>query len=246
MITEEDASELALGWVKRFGPYNLNGLERQHRSSIDLGALEVIGRVVVAETPWAPIPSNVPMPLQKHLGPYYLVTLGNGGIPAITVAVSAYSTDWEVVEGRAVRGRVGRPYGNEFRWVGVTPDGKWGNPRSPEGVAVSVAEISQARVAEAPIFVRRAPDYVPLAGYWRVKLDRMVSARVTDGNGTLTTDVLYVGWDGVIHASVPPTEEPPRFRYSDGGVQRYTTPRGRDDMFERLAPVEVVQKGGAQ
>jgi hypothetical protein len=146
MILEEEAVNLAMAWVRSFGPYNRHQLERQRGGPIDFDRLRPAGRVTVAETPWQALPREIPMPLQKHLGAYFLVTLEEGERAAVTVAVSALATDWQVEGTRLIREGTGEPYGNEFRWVGVTPDGQWGNPRPPEDAALMVARATGARL----------------------------------------------------------------------------------------------------
>lgn len=84
----------------RYGPTDRTYLERQVGGPIDFSAFEVGPRTFFAESPIAQdLPAGVHPAFKKRYGPYYLVPLDLQDRPMLSVAVSAYNSDAQIVNG---------------------------------------------------------------------------------------------------------------------------------------------------
>lgn len=240
LIPPDRAAGLARAFMRVMGPWNRDRLEAEHGATIDFDRLVPESRVIAAQSPNRPFGPNVPLFVRKNWGPYYLVTLSEGGVPKVVVAVSALASDLEVEAGR-VRATGGGPYGNEFRWYGV-PLGGEGVVLAPE-TAVHLASLrTGARIVRVPLLVRRGAPYGPRVGQWRVDLDRIVELELESG-GTTETNVVYVdaleGWVGV-PASTQPDGTEARYALPTGGRNpevRTTTVRHRPGFPAKIEPL---------
>lgn len=77
-------------------------LELQRGGPIDFSTLVPARRILFAESPYAPVPDSIPAPVQKYLGPFFLVTFLDRSDPAVVIASSAYNTDLAIEGGRLV------------------------------------------------------------------------------------------------------------------------------------------------
>lgn len=190
VLSTSAAEKLATQFIRVFGPSTRAYLERDHAETLDFSQLVPMGRSVVSQSPYVPLDPGIQNPARKSTGPYYLVTLGYGGISRVLVAVSAYATDISL-EGGMLRytGSQGMR-GNEFRWYGI-PKGKSSLIVSAEEAAELAHLSTGRRVAEPPVFVRRGVDYGPTIGYWKLKLDQPATAMLPNGARVLS-DVVFI------------------------------------------------------
>lgn len=195
-ISDGRAEALAVGLAKFHLPYSRETLDRQHGGPIAYQNVAVCGRTTHATAAFERLPIDDPMaaslPLQKALGPWWLVTLcAPGGEPQLRVAVSAYSTDLGIM----TTGKVDFPAigGNDFIFEGIAPAGTAEDLPSAEEAVVLAAKLSGRRVMTAPELV--APFYQedsPLAARWRVRLESPTRVRTATG-GTIESSTVYVG-----------------------------------------------------
>lgn len=189
LLTSSAAAQLAVAYVRQFGPYLLGHIVSLHGGPVDLETLRADSATMVAESPYEALPEGEPGFLRKWLGPYYLVTLRNDAYPVLSIAVSAYATDLRLLDGKI--GFSGA-YGAEFRtWV--IPRSRANEPVMSPEQAVSVAfGAFGERVAEPPRLVRRGYAYVPQLGYWRIRLAGPVRVRESASGRESETETVYV------------------------------------------------------
>lgn len=197
-ITAERATELSLAWIREFGPYIQDMLERQHGAPIKIGRLAPF-RVVAAHSPYLPVRSDLPAPVRNLFGPYYLVELAADNRVAVTVAVSGLADEYRIASGKLV---IPPLYGNDFYAVGV-PQEESCHRFSPEAAVQSVAMQTGARAASEPTFVTRGHKWYPHYGFWRVDLDRRVPVQMGPGLELVNTTELLISCDGLAVAARP-------------------------------------------
>jgi hypothetical protein len=187
------AAALAVGVAKYNLPYNNTVLENQRGGAIDYQRLSSCRPASYVTTPFERIavdnPSAAAHPLQKALGPFWLVTLCARGTPQLTVGVSAYSTDL----GLGPNGEVLFPPigGNDFVAEGI-PQARPGDELpSAEAAVVLAATATNRRVAALPeLLLPFYTEETPSGARWHLRLDS--PARVETPNGTVETSDVYV------------------------------------------------------
>jgi hypothetical protein len=222
VISRERATTLATGFIQTYARYVLDNLESQHGASIDLGALQPSGRVLLLEAASDPISDDVLNPVHKNAGPYYLVTFEQAGIPTVEISVSAYATDIELQQdGSLVYTGSEAVSGNEFRWAGThtSPLATRRPVISPEKAAQIVASASGAVITQQPRFYRRGAEFAPYIGYWHLRLDRDVQVRTSAGGLPRFVRDIYVDQTGG-EVGVPSTDVRPEFRPVSIGANR--------------------------
>lgn len=194
VINPARASELALAYMQHSGPFMRNHVESLHGAPVDLTALTAESRVVLAESPYESLESDLPAPHHKAFGSYYLVTLRAASKPVVTIAVSVYATDVETTN-RGLR-PTGPSSGNEFRtWV-ISRQGAREPRLAPEHAVALAFQAFRVPVTEAPRFIRAGYEFSPHLGRWHVRLSRSVRVTSADQKEDRSTDVLYVSSDG--------------------------------------------------
>lgn len=196
VISAAAAQELAVGYMRLFGPYIRSHIESLHGSPVNFTQVTA-GRALLAESPYS---SDLPYrsrPERKLYGSYYVVVVKTAAGPFATVAVSAYASDVHFTEkGFAADGQ----YGNEFRtWViPAKPGGAVvGEPRFTPEQAVNVAfDAVRTPIAAAPRFVRTGGDFVPQIGRWQLRLAGPVSVRDLGTGAIVRTSELYLNREG--------------------------------------------------
>lgn len=235
-ISAAEAAEQAVVHMRMFGPLVRKYLEEQHGAPLDFARLEADPRVYYATTPYEQtIPPDFHPGLRKNLGPYYLVVLRSSGRPVLSVAVSAYNTDFVVRNGEL---HFPVNHGNNFMPQGAHVGREFSMPVSPERAVQIVAEATGARVVAVPALSLPQQTYVPQFARWRIALDRPVRVRGVETGQVRDVRELYVGNRGVI--SVPRTEQPGPVRVRDPeqeGEVRINAREGMPTAFERVQPL---------
>ncbi len=184
-ISRDLAVQLAVAWARDFGPHNEPFLRETHGGPIAFGQLAPCGRALYARSGFEAPSEQMPAPLRRQYGPWWLVTLCTGGtVPTVSVAVSAWATNLRVDRGHVAYSST-EVNGTEFFGIGV-PLGHSGEyPTSPEAAASLAAAVSDARVAAVPELVMASPDQAPPQGArWALPLDRTVTLRGAQGAAT--------------------------------------------------------------
>jgi hypothetical protein len=173
-------------------PYNNEYYETRRGAPISYDKLAVCAPPLYAATPFERLdiddPSASAHPLQKALGPVWLVRLCVRGDPEMNVAVSAYSTDLEI----ASNGEIDFPPigGNDFVPEAI-PIGQIANELpSAEAAVVLAATATGRRVAAVPELI--APFYrndSPLEARWHLRLDSPARIRTATGSTIESADV---------------------------------------------------------
>lgn len=237
VISPATARTLAEQYAKEFLPYHSSRLADEHGAPIDISALVPDQRVLLAESPVEDPGYSVPKPVRKAMGAYYLITLLQNGVPAVTVAVSALSDDISIRDGHL---RAPRVYGNEFRSRGIPLDSSLGAIASPEAIATYVTARTGAVNATEPRYVRRGVDWSPLVGMWRVTLDRGVSVRVPGESTAIVTKDLFVSNDGAF--ALPQDDSTPEMLFFRDRVIEAARLPG----LSWSPPIDVRLAGGAR
>ena len=155
-------------------------LERRNRSAHPL----------YAQSPFDAPPEEMPAPFQRPYGPWWLVTLCAGGVPTVSLAVSAWATDLSIVEGKL---RFPFFSGNEFFPVGI-PVGHVGEfPSAPETAASTVASRSGRRITSVPeLIMPYRESGIPQSARWRMSLESPSNA-VASGSSDPLMNVRFAG-----------------------------------------------------
>jgi len=191
-IREGEARDLAIAYVKTFGPFMRAALEKQHGRPIDFQALVVCGRAFYAETPYEPFPDEVAdfgTPLRTVYGSWWIFGFCNErGQLQISEAVPA------ITRARIVDGQLRDLSGTDQFMRGV-PQG-WDSPvgLSPERAVVRAATRTARKVKAVPrLIASDLQQGIPQSALWRLELDRAASL-VRRGTGeAVEAQTVYVG-----------------------------------------------------
>lgn len=226
-LAAERAGELALAYVRSFGPSLRGAWEKDRGAPVDLANLRVASRILYAATPYGAFPDGHHPGFVHALGPYYLVPLGSGSEPELLVAVAAYATATSIDP----RGLIQRPVqrGNEFVSRGIPVDTGGYRLVSPEEAVEMVGRATGARIARAPELVRQGMPAAPVYAAWKLTLDRDVPVQARDGGRSRVRE-LYVSPERGRSLMVPVR----------GGPRTEAVPAVRADARDG-APHEMVQ-----
>lgn len=128
-ISVGHALALATAWSRQFGPLGRSWFEKDRGGSIRFDKLTPCGRPLFAVSGFYEPALDVLPSVRRAVGPWWLVTLCDGGTPNLSVSVSAWATELRL-EG----GKIAFPpnSGAEFSAIGI-PIGHVGEyPSSPE------------------------------------------------------------------------------------------------------------------
>lgn len=190
IITAERAGELALAYVRSFGPSLKPAWEKDRGAVIDMARLEIVSRILYARTPYVAFPAGYHPAFERAYGPYYLVPLGSEETPELLVAVSAYATDVAITRQGTIKRPVQR--GNEFVTRGIPADASRWRLVAPEEAVEITARTTGARVIRAPEFVRLGMPAAPGESAWKLTLEREIPVHAKAG-GQSRVRTIYVG-----------------------------------------------------
>jgi hypothetical protein len=256
IIAEDRARALAAALAKRFDGSILRIVEREHAASILPEALHACGRTFYAESPVGDLPAEIPSVVRRFYGPQWIVTLCDVVGPAVSVAVSAYSTDLAISKGDLQYPELSG--GGYFKWLGIPP-GMSALPMTPEDAVAAVAVASGTKVTQAPTLIAPLPSEFPQMARWRVSLSRGVAIQSLVNAVKSDAAELYVGRQLLsepISFYKPAAGSPKTLQISYQASVRRGDPRGpRAPMQQASMPVEagapvklerVQVSGGAQ
>jgi hypothetical protein len=194
-ISGDMATALAVRLAKSYLPLDNKVFDGERGKPIDYQKLAVCGPILYAMSAFERLdmddPSLQAIPLQKALGPFWLVTLCvPGGPPQLNIAVAAYSTDLSIdSSGEIVFPAIG---GDDFLPEGIPAAHVADELPSPEAPVVLAANLTGRLVAAVPELI--APffqDDSPLGSRWRIRLDGAVRLRTITGE-TVETSEIYI------------------------------------------------------
>jgi len=228
------ATALAQAWTRHFAPWSASFLEETHGAPIDLQRLRPCGRALYARAAFETPPADLPAPLRRPYGPWWLVTMCSAtGVPQVSVAVSAWATEVRLVDGR-IRFPEGVVAGNEFLGLGI-PQGHTGEyPVSPEAAVTRAFAQTRRHVAAVPELVMASPDQAPPQGaHWTLQLDGPAELRrggARAGAAPVSASRVYVA----PHAFAAPgdTTFVPSATQPEGVTFYWTTPRNPGERTE--------------
>jgi hypothetical protein len=233
LITPEQAGEFAVAFARKWGRFYVEDWSKERGSPVDLASLSADPRIFYAETSFGRVPDGYHPAFRRAYGPWYLVTLVQGGKPALLVAVSAYNTDLKI----DAHGLLVHPFfsGNDFHAVGIaartsTPGVR---PITPEQAVEAVGRRTGARTQRTPDLYLLGKGQHPANAVWRLDLDRPVRVRVTGTARQVRT--VYAGQAGRYY--IPSPQQPASYQ---GTGLRY------DASGERIGTdlLEVPAKAG--
>lgn len=194
-ISAARAGALAVALARNNLPYNHAWYDRMRGRPIPFQRLSVCGEPLRAASPFERLaiddPDTDPHPVQKSVGPFWLVRLcGPGGEAQINVVVSAYATDLVIrSDGTIDFPAIG---GGNFMSEAIPIDQPDDGLPSAEEAVLIAAKLTGRRVAAVPELI--APYFReagPLSARWRIRLDG--SARLRGSNGqTIQLSELYL------------------------------------------------------
>lgn len=190
VVSPGNASGLAVVWARQFGPLFRGNLEGVHGGSIGFNKLMACGRPLYARSAFEEPPLDVLPSARRAVGPWWLITLCEGAVPKVSVAVSAWATELKIENDRIV---FPINSGMEFYGQGI-PRGHSGEyPISPERAAVAAARQTGRRVSSVPIlFADFRSRGHPGHARWAWQLDESVALRTHAGRSVATSEV-YAG-----------------------------------------------------
>ncbi len=250
-ITAERARELAEAFRVIHLPMIVHVMEKDRGAGINVSSLRVCGRTYYAEPSIEPLPPSVHPGLRRAYGPRWIVTLcGASGLPEVSVAVAAYSTDLGLENGRLIYPFEG---GGFFSAIGIPVGNLEGLPGFPETAVASVAARTGARVGKMPRLVT-LPRKLPQLSYWRLELERPVSMRsLKSGKVRADSSIFFIddprwghrgSWlaekDGPVVYEygwvMPPS------RYGEAATSGKSTVAARPGMPIKLEPVDEINR----
>lgn len=233
-ITGEEAQDIALAWARTYGPSNRAYLEQGHGRAIDFAALEPVSPVWYAAAVYEPVAPDVDPGYRNHFGPHFLLYLGRGGYPVLSVAVAAF-TNVQVENGEPV---YPPESGNDVLAFGARHGGGFGFPVSPEQAVRIASRTAGRRVAGAPVLLSPSREYHPPHARWKVTLEGPVAARTASGRRVEARE-LFVGLGGevVVPAALQP-DTAGGYPLLQGGSLVLRRRADRPVVFERATPVE--------
>ena len=179
-ISSTTANEIASAWLRSHASMIRDFIEKTHGGSVNFSKLSPCGRTLYAQSPFQPLPSDVPAPYRRPFGSWWLVTYcDDGQRPTVSVAVSALATELRIANGKLTFPSVS---GNEIFALGI-PSGHQGEyPISPEAAVQIAADQTGVRVAKVPeLVIPLTSDGPPQTARWRIALERSASfARSSD------------------------------------------------------------------
>jgi hypothetical protein len=229
-VGQVDASRAdALGdaFEQTFGSF-LVGTYDQDRggSPIDIDGLTGCGRTYLAISPYADLPAGSPANVTRFVGTQWMVSLCNGPLPVISVAVSVYASDVQLQQ----RIIASQPAPNDFSDAAIPVGGSI--PISPERAVQIAALATGRRITEVPELVLPSTPHAPQLARWRLILDRPVMVRGLQSGKLRASSELLVGFGstdrtlavGAENPDASPTLEV-RSASSDGTVTATTLVR---------------------
>ena len=237
-ISLERGRQLAVVFLKTFGPQFLNMMQNDHEGPIDLSALKPCGRAFLAVTPYEPLPPATPGWVQRIHGSWWLVSFcGAQEDREVSVAVSALAARMDVDES----GRLVYPPDDqsEFFLVLGIPRSLGELPQEPEHAAVAAATASGKSINAVPRFIAPPGVNFPQVGHWENVLDG--AARVpVESHGVTASRSASTIYNGVETFADPP------FSYAASEVQPATTnfeyPVGKPGPGQRKVVVSLKRK----
>jgi hypothetical protein len=177
LITPERAGEFAVAFVRTWGRFYQEDWSKERGAPVDPASLAADPRIFYAETSFGRVPDGFHPAFRRSYGPWYLVTLVQGGKPALLVGVSAYNTDLKIdAHGLLVHPMLS---GNDFHAVGIAArNGTPGvRPVTPEQAVEAVGRRTGARTQRTPDLYLLGKGQHPANAVWRLDLDRPVPVR---------------------------------------------------------------------
>jgi hypothetical protein len=233
LITPEQAGEFAVAFARKWGRFYAEDWSKERGSPVDPASLSADPRIFYAETSFGRVPDGFHPAFRRAYGPWYLVTLVQGGKPALLVAVSAYNTDLKI----DAHGLLVHPMhsGNDFHAVGIaartgTPGVR---PITPEQAVEAVGRRTGARTQRTPDLHLLGKGQHPANAVWKLNLDQPVRVRVAGTERQVRT--VFVGEGGRYY--IPSSRQPTG--YQGTGI-RY------DASGQRIGPdfLDVPAKPG--
>jgi hypothetical protein len=134
------------------------------------------------------------------MGTLLPVVFEQNGVPAVEISVAVHATNisWTDDGNLRLHGEPGE-VGSEFFWAGLhtSPAMKRRPIISPEDAVRLVTNATDAKAVESPRFYRTGGGPYPAFGFWRVRLDRPVTATPTEvAAGTRQVDEVFVSQTG--------------------------------------------------
>lgn len=230
-ISREGAEEIAVAWVRTFGKFFREEIEKGHGKRIDWAGLQLAPASYYAAGVYEPVERDALQAIRNAYGPHYMVYMVDREGPVLSLAVAAF-TNATVDDGRLVL-----PFSSGMEVVpNAVPGGQgYSMPVTPEQAVVLASRATAARVASAPELIMPGKGYHPQHARWRVTLDSPVNVRRVSGGSNSTREV-YVGLRGEI--TVPKMAQPERMESYDPALKRniWLVPRaGRATEFERAS-----------
>jgi hypothetical protein len=204
LITPEQAGEFAVAFARKWGRFYIEDWSKERGSPVDPASLSPDPRIFYAETSFGRVPDGFHPAFRRSYGPWYLVTLVQGGKPALQVAVSAYNTELKI----DAHGMLVHPMhsGNDFYAVGIaartgTPGVR---PITAEQAVEAVGRRTGARTERTPTLHLLGKGQHPANAIWRIDLDRPVRVRVAGTARQVRT--VYAGQGGQYY--IPSARQP--------------------------------------
>ncbi len=195
------AEAIARAWIDEFGPIAQKRIDREHGADVSMARLRTCGRTMYAESPYEDPDASLPAPVRRIFGPWWLVSMcASDGTSVVSMAVSAYDTDVEVVNDSLRFRSLVR--GEEVIAQGIPIVGTGLMPVSPERAVQLAVERTHRRVSAVPELVAATRfEGPPQWAGWVLRLESDVTLRGRRSDRWSTVTRVYVGFN---RAAAPP------------------------------------------
>ena len=198
IITRAEAGELGVGFIRSFfaNPHatgNTKGIvEADHGGPIAWSDVRLDDRIAYyAESPYEPLPENIPLRTRRYFGPHYLLPMRTGRERVVSVSVAAHCLDTSL----DANGFISRPpiSGSEFGIAGIPKTLGAGIPLWPEEAVYEVFTATGAKTTELPRLIQPGERWVFQGARWELVLDREIRVEVAGTGTERSTGTIYIG-----------------------------------------------------
>lgn len=188
-ITAVRARELADAYRRIHMPQIALYLTEERGAPVVPSRLALCGRSYYAEPSLEPVAPDVNMALRRAFGPHWIVLFcGPGGDPQVSVAVAAFASDIEMVDGLL---RYTAQQGEYFLSQAIRAGEAHGLPLAPERAVAAAGTATGRRTARAPRLIA-VPRHYPQRGLWLVELDGPGLFQL-EGIGNVSATTVFFG-----------------------------------------------------
>ncbi len=192
-ISPSEAIRQAEAWVTQFAPWHSRRLQEKHGRQFKVEELRSCGDPVYAHSSFRALDPGIDVVYRRPWSSWWIVALCDGAVPRVSLAVSAFNTDVQVIDGKL---QFPQFSGNEFRSMGIPPG--WGAAvsLSPEQAVRMAATLTGRRIDRIPVLIAPSPrsgSGTPHYARWRIHLETPANVTRRRGGRQEQTSTVFLG-----------------------------------------------------